>query len=712
MPRNLDLPRSDRRRPPRRRSRRWRLALPFALAIAGLLAFLLGGAFGDADTRAERASATTAAGHRHHTPALIPAVEAGLLPWQLPAALSRSVVLPGDGHRLLVLGGLHGSSSEQGVFAVDTRSGSTRPIGSLPVGVHDASGALVAGRDVVFGGGSPTTVARVESFTPPGQPGHLSRFPRSSASASVQLPQPRSDSEAATIGSTTYIVGGYDGRRADPAVLATNNGRSFRRVASLPVAVRYPAVAARSGRLYVFGGQAVSGPQAGRPVDDIQVVDPSSGSASVIARLPAPMQGAAAVNLAGHIYLAGGDSSVVVKPRNGVGTTQLSPPVATASSGLSTLSTIWAFDPVRKRMLVAGHLQVAVSHAGVAVLGRRAWLVGGETGGTQQQVVQMLTPDRRFGHAGASGAGSPYFGGQLLVADRANNRLLLLSPAMQITWRFPSPSHPPDRHGFYFPDDAFFIHHGTAIISNQEENETVQEIAYPSGRVLWSYGHKRQTGSAPGFLHEPDDAYLLKNGLISVADAQNCRVLILRQNHTIAHQIGTTGVCSHAPPHDIGSPNGDTPLADGNLLLSEITGTRVSEYTPAGHLVWSLVLPISYPSDPQQLGPDRYLIADYASPGEILEFTRSGRILYRYDVTAGPGRLDHPSLVERLPSGVLMVNDDYRDRMVAIDPSTQALVWQYGISDHPGTAPGQLRIPDGFDLLMPGGITPTHPQTG
>ncbi|HEY2536798.1 MAG TPA: hypothetical protein VGI24_07430, partial [Solirubrobacteraceae bacterium] len=123
-------------------------------------------------------------------------------------------------------------------------------------------------------------------------------------------------------------------------------------------------------------------------------------------------------------------------------------------------------------------------------------------------------------------------------------------------------------------------------------------------------------------------------------------------------------------------------------------------------------LPISYPSDPQQLGPDRYLIADYATPGQLLEFNRAGRIMYRYDVTSGPGMLDHPSLVERLPSGVLMVNDDYRNRMAAIDPATNALVWQYGVSDQAGTSPGHLRIPDGFDLLMAGGLTPTHPQTG
>ena len=675
-----------------------------------LLVVVLSGAFGDTHSAGVGGRASGSAS-KHRKPPSTPAIEAGLLPWRLPTPLSREVVLTAGG-RLLVVGGLHGSVSEPGIFSVDSMSGSVRSVGSLPAGVHDAAGALVGGQGVVFGGGSPATVPGVESFTPPPPPGHLGSYPSARATTSAQLPQPRSDATAATIGSRAYIVGGYTGSQPDATVLSTADGRTFRSVASLPVPVRYPAVAALGGKLFVFGGQAVSGPQSGQPVDDIQAVDPGTGSASVVGHLPEPLQGAAAAVLGGHIYLAGGDTSTPQTARPGVGTTQLSPAVSPHQPGLTTVSTIWSFDPVRKRMLVAGRLQVPVSHAGVSVLGSRAWIVGGETGGTQLSAVQMMTPNPSFGHAGATGAGSPYFGGRLLVADRANDRLLLLNPAMQIVWRFPSAAHPPDRHGFYFPDDAFFVHHGTAILSNQEQNETVQEIAFPSGQVLWSYGHKLQAGTATGFLHEPDDAYLLKNGEIAVADADNCRVLVIRPNHTVAHQIGTTGSCVHAPPHSMGSPNGDTPLADGNLLVSEINGSFVSEYTPAGRLVWTRALPISYPSDPQQLGGDLYLIADYATPGQILQFNRAGKILYRYDVSSGPGMLDHPSLVERLPSGVFMVNDDYRDRMVAIDPATKALVWQYGVSNQPGTSPGQLRTPDGFDLLMPDGSTPTHPQTG
>jgi outer membrane protein assembly factor BamB len=324
----------------------------------------------------------------------------------------------------------------------------------------------------------------------------------------------------------------------------------------------------------------------------------------------------------------------------------------------------------------------------------------------------MLEPNATFGTAGSPGAGSPYYGGKLLVADRGNNRLVLLDPSMRADWIYPSVTSPTNPDGFYFPDDAFFIDHGQAIITNQEENETIEEIAYPSGRLLWSYGHPGQPGASPGYLHEPDDAYLLKNGQITVADAENCRVLVINQDGTVADQIGTTGVCVHNPPRSMGSPNGDTPLADGNLLVSEINGSWVTEYTPGGQLVWTLQLPIAYPSDPQQLGPDSYLIADFSTPGEVLAFTRAGQITWRYDVTSGPGALDHPSLAEQLPNGIIMLNDDHNDRMVAIDPATSALVWQYGVTGVAGTAPGLLNIPDGFDFVLPDGSTPTHSATG
>lgn len=683
----------------------------------------------------------------------LPAAESGLLPWRLAAAISRSVVLPGSGSEVDVLGGLDSSNdSEAAVFSLDTTDGAVSQLGTLHAAVHDAVGALIGGRDVVIGGGSPVTVGTIQAFSgsPPSGTAGLS-----TSNVIAELPSPRSDASSVTVGHVSYVVGGYDGKNPDTDVLSTRNGSSFEAVAALPVPVRYPAVASLGGKLYVFGGESISASGTGAPVDAVQEVDPKAKKAWIAARLPEPLEASCAFTIRNEIFLAGGKSSAPQLSLPGMGSTQITAPgsganrgvgangaitdsfakpapsfgpaklaaridqrhaggtvTTTASGPTSTVPTIWSWDPSSGRMLPAGRLQVPVSHAAVTVSGARAWIIGGESSGVLQSTVQMVTPNASFGNAGAPGAGSPYFGSKLLVADRGNNRLLLMDPSMHIEWTYPSASSPPNPLGFYFPDDAFFVQKGSAIISNQEENETIAEIAYPSGKILWSYGHPKQPGSEPGYLHEPDDAYLLRNGQITVADAENCRVLVINRDGSLARQIGTTGLCVHNPPASMGSPNGDTPLADGNLLVSEINGSWVTEYTTAGAAVWSEHMPISYPSDPQQIGPDLYLIADYSKPGEVLEFNREGQISYRYDVASGPGMLDHPSLAERMPNGIIMANDDYRNRMVAIDPSTDALVWQYGINDQAGSGPGMLNTPDGFDILAPNGSTPTHEATG
>lgn len=646
------------------------------LAVTGGAGYLL--SRGSAPKPAAPAAEMTAA--RTLTSPAPPAVEAGLLPWQLAAPLSREVVLatatPG---RLLVIGGLEaGGASADGVYALSTSSGRLTLRGSLSRPTHDAAGTSLGGRDLVIGGGASVPAATIQRVGPVGRP-----------LLAGSLPTARADASAVTLGRTAYVIGGYDGRALDAQVLATRDGSRFSAVTSLAVPVRYPAVVALKGRIFVFGGATA----AGRPVDTVQVVDPAHRTDTVVARLPVPLAGAVAAVLGGTIYLVGGETGE---------------PAGVPSAA------IYAFDPLRERLLRAGTLPVAVTNAGAAVSRGRLWLVGGETaGGRPSAEVQMVVPNRRFGVAGRPGAGSPFYGDRLLIADRGNNRLLVLDDTGKVVWRYPTAGRPAPAGGFYFPDDAFFIHRGRAIISNQEDNDTIVEIAYPSGRVLFRYGHPHIPGSAPGYLDSPDDTYLLADGDITAADSSNCRVLILDpRTRRVVHQLGTVHRCLHDPPTALGSPNGDTPLPDGNLLVSEVNGSWIDELTPSGRLVWDTRLAIGYPSDPQQLGSDRYLVADYEDPGAIVEFNRAGQITYRYAPASGPGVLNHPSLVELLPSGAFMLNDDYNDRMLAIDPGTGALVWQYGSIGRAGTAPGLLNTPDGFDLLAPSGRTPTHPVTG
>ena len=102
-----------------------------------------------------------------------------------------------------------------------------------------------------------------------------------------------------------------------------------------------------------------------------------------------------------------------------------------------------------------------------------------------------------------AGSVAGVFPGNLLIADRGNNRLLLVNPQKKVLWSYPGPGRPAPVGGFYFPDDAFFTHHGSSIISNEEQNETIVQIAFPSGKVIRSYGHPRTAGTAPGFCTSP-----------------------------------------------------------------------------------------------------------------------------------------------------------------------------------------------------------------
>src|SRR5579862_859107 len=299
----------------------------------------------------------------------------------------------------------------------------------------------------------------------------------------------------------------------------------------------------------------------------------------------------------------------------------------------------------------------------------------------------------------------PPIPGYLLIADRGNDRMLLVDGRKRILWRYPRPGQPVPMP-FRFDDDTFFGPVPDRIISNQEDQHTIQVISFPAGRVIWRYGHVNERGSAPGYLNTPDDAYLLRSGLISVADAYNCRVIFIDPHtHRIVNSYGSPLRCHHDPPRSLGSVNGASSLPDNGTLISEINGSWVDDLGPSGELRWAVQAPVSYPSDPQLLSSNRILIADYAHPGAALIMTRTGRVLWKYAPRSGPGELDHPSLAIRIARDLIAINDDYRDRVVVVSISKHRIVWQYGHTDQRGTGPGYLHTPDGLDLLTPSGAS-------
>ncbi len=175
---------------------------------------------------------------------------------------------------------------------------------------------------------------------------------------------------------------------------------------------------------------------------------------------------------------------------------------------------------------------------------------------------------------GSASSAGPGFPGGFLIADRGNGRLLAIDRTGRVWWRFPTAGSLPAGQSFA-ADDAFLAPDGLTIVANDEAHQVIDRINIATRRVVWQYGHYDRAGSSPGYLHTPDDAYPLANGDIVVADIENCRVMEISPAKRVVTQWGTTRDCALGAPATYGRPNGDTPLPDGGILITEITGSRV-----------------------------------------------------------------------------------------------------------------------------------------
>jgi hypothetical protein len=698
----------DRPASPRRGTSRWRLTLVAGGACLGLLA-ACSAAPGPAPHRTASAPARSAAPAPPASPPL--AVQITPAAYQLPSGISREVVLPSGGN-LLIIGGLDQRSvTTPAITRLNPVTGRTTQAGRLAAASHDAAGAVLGGTPYLFGGGVTASLAAVQSLRGGG-----------SATVAGQLPGPRSDLSAVTLGSTAYLIGGYDGASYDPAVLATANGTAFRTVARLPVPVRYAAVAGTGSQIYVFGGQTPAGPSRA-----IQRIDLATHRAAVVGRLPAPVTGATAFTLGGRILIAGGLAGASAAPTR----------------------TVLAYDPASRSAAPAGTLPVPVSNAASAVLGGTAFVVGGSDGTQQVPMVAQvrLVPDAAAlpgtdpsgaaadvprVHTDAYGdeatRSAPWLGpphgkghlaphsdpsalpGDVLIADDWNNRLLIVDPQGRIRWEFPRPGDLAPGQHFELPDDAFFSPNGRDIIATEEEYSVVSVISIARHKIIYRYGTPGVPGSAANFVSNPDDAMMMPNGDLITSDIKNCRILLLdppsRQVHRPRRILGSTGACGHNPPHEFASPNGAFPATNGSYIVTEINGDWATQMSLSGRVAWSTHPPgVAYPSDTNEVYPGRYLTADYSPAGQVVEFNSRGRLLWRF------GGLNHPSLALPLPNGDILVNDDYNDRVIVIDPVTNKIVWQYGHTGVPGTAPGYLDDPDGVDPVPPNSMLITHAPT-
>jgi len=296
----------------------------------------------------------------------------------------------------------------------------------------------------------------------------------------------------------------------------------------------------------------------------------------------------------------------------------------------------------------------------------------------------------------------------VLIADHLNNRLVIIDPQGRVRWLFPRPGDLAPGQTFLVPDDAFFSPDGRFIVATQEDDQVISVIDVARHKIVYRYGKPGMRGAGSNMVSNPDDAMLMPGGDIIVADIMNCRILIIRPPaHSPVRVIGRTPTaCEHDPPRRFGSPNGAFPMTNGHYLVTEINGDWADEMALNGHVVWSAnPAGVLYPSDSNEIYPGRYLTVDFSNPGQVVEFTSSGRVVWRMR------GFNQPSLALPLPNGDILLNDDFNHRVCVVDPATHRVVWQYGHTGKAGRGSGYLSDPDGVDLVPPDSLLVTRGAT-
>ena len=269
--------------------------------------------------------------------------------FRLPTAIGREAVIT-TGCTAVVAGGLDGGdSSVATAYRLDLRQGRVNGLPSLPVPVHDTAGVL-NGRPLVIGGGNAAEQSAVQAWD--GSRWHVVGH----------LRQARSDLVAASVAGHVIVMGGYDGTRpAEPYILSSTDARTWNVIGVLPVPVRYPASTVADGAIWLFGGESAHVTKSA-----IQRIDPATGRARVVGRLPRPSGHAVAIPLGRRILIAGG--------RTADGT---------------VTDRMWWFDPRTGAVTGAGHLPHPLSDSAVAQCQGSYYLVGGESPAITDQVLRV-----------------------------------------------------------------------------------------------------------------------------------------------------------------------------------------------------------------------------------------------------------------------------------------------------------------------------------
>lgn len=213
-----------------------------------------------------------------------------------------------------------------------------------------------------------------------------------------------------------------------------------------------------------------------------------------------------------------------------------------------------------------------------------------------------------------------------------DNRVFIVDPHGDIIWQYgqagvggsgPNQLNTPVQALFLI---SFPHHLGAHVLIADQANERIILVGM-NHRIDWQYGTTGVAGDGPNQLNNPNSAEVLENGHILIADESNNRVIEVTPDMQIVKTFTAQGTVNGAA-FASRLPNGDTLISDSN-------NNRIVEVDGGDHVVWQYVTntdpgsnPAPLPTRAVRLHNGDTLISDQFN-NRVIEVNKAGHIVFQ-----------------------------------------------------------------------------------
>jgi hypothetical protein len=179
-----------------------------------------------------------------------------------------------------------------------------------------------------------------------------------------------------------------------------------------------------------------------------------------------------------------------------------------------------------------------------------------------------------------------------------DNRVIIVDPRGDIVWQYgqagvagagPNQLNTPVQALFLV---SFPGHYGPHVLIADQANQRIILVNLRK-QVVWQYGTTGVSGNGPNQLNNPNSAELLANGHVLIADENNNRVIEVTRSGALVKQFTAQGTVSGAAFA--------SRLSNGDTLITDSNNNRIVEVDANDQPVWQYFTNTEAGSNPTPL---------------------------------------------------------------------------------------------------------------